>query len=67
MTTVQNLIDHLTACAESDTRIGDLPLFLSKDAEGNDFRPTHGDFDIVPGEEVERDDLERVAILWPAW
>lgn len=67
MTTINKLIDHLSKCVESDPRIGELPVFMAKDGEGNAFRPTYGDFDIVPGEEVERDDLERVAILWPAW
>ena len=65
--TLQYLRDHLTACIEADPSMADVPVFLSKDEEGNEFRPTHGDFDLLPGEDIDQPGLERVAVIWPAW
>ena len=69
--TVGYLKEHLERCIEADPNIAKMPIYLAKDAEGNDFRPTVGDFDILPAEEVGAEGAlghgTRVAVIWPSW
>lgn len=64
---LKEFMEHLKEQIELQPGVGDLPMYLSKDGEGNEFRPFCGDFDIMIGEEIEQDDLEKVAVFWPDW
>lgn len=69
--TLNDLIGHLTICRDQQPWIGDLPVFLAKDAEGNNFRPTDGAFDICTDEDADITGLvepgQKAVVIWPAW
>ena len=69
--TLNELIEHLTICRDEQPWIGELPVLMSKDGEGNSFKPTDGDFDICTDEDVDIEGLvepgQRAVILWPSW
>lgn len=71
-TTLNDLIEHLTVCRDQQPWIGELPVLLAKDAEGNEYRPTDGDFDIISQYEhnINFGDPpfgSDAVIIWPAW
>lgn len=69
--TIQGLIDHLTKCVESDPTMATVPVYLAEDAEGNGYRSTDGDFDLVLAEELGLDEFQgvgtRVEVMYPNW
>lgn len=56
--------DHLKELMDNNPRLRSLPLYLATDAEGNDFRPFCGDFDIMLGEEIDAP-VQKAAVFWP--
>ena len=69
--TLNKLIEHLAVCRDEQPWIGDLPVLLSKDVEGNSFKPTDGDFDIYTAQDADIESLvgtyQEAVILWPSW
>lgn len=69
--TVQGLIDHLQEHVRENRQVADLEVWLSSDGEGNSYRPSAGDFDILLQPDTE-DTLEKevspgVIVLYPSW
>lgn len=59
---------HILGVVEVVPEYGELPMYLSKDGEGNEFRPFCGDFEIMLGEEIDWEhETEKAAVFFPDW
>lgn len=75
MTTLNKLIEHLTVCRDEQPWIGNLDVFLAEDGEGNGFRPTDSDFDIMSEHDAYNmlaetrgyTEGQKAIILWPTY
>lgn len=65
--TLREFAEHLALCIEYSPEFGSLPMYLSKDGEGNEFRPYSGDFDVYAGEDLDLPVEGKVAVFYPNW
>lgn len=72
--TFSEFAEHIMYHIESNPALRDLPIYLSKDGEGNNFRPFSGDFEIENRIDIDdtvedRDDeeYERCIVFYPNW
>lgn len=68
---VNGMIEHLQNHVILQPWVGELKVYMSRDGEGNGFRPTDSDFDIVDAETATQDlgieTDEPIIVLWPSW
>lgn len=65
--TLQEFANHLAICIAESPELGSIPMYLSKDGEGNEFRPYSGDFDVYQAEDLDLPEEGKVAVFYPNW
>lgn len=66
--TLGEFIDALTKFRDGVLGSEDLPLYMSKDGEGNEFRPASSDVEMYDPEELSLEGVDtKVVAIWPAW
>lgn len=65
--TLREFARHLTICIAESPELADIPMYLSQDGEGNEFRPYSGDFDVYVGEDLDLGVEGKVAVFYPNW
>ena len=65
--TLREFASHLAICIMESPELGEIPMYLSRDGEGNEFRPYSGDFDVYTGADLDLDVEGKVAVFYPNW
>ena len=65
--TLREFANHLAICIMESPELGEIPMYLSRDWEGNEYRPYSGDFDVFTGADLALDVEGKVAVFYPNW
>ena len=65
--TLREFATHLAICIAESPELADIPMYLSKDWEGTEFRPYSGDFDVYRAEDLGLVEEGKVAVFYPNW
>lgn len=66
--TLAELAEDIHLFIQENPGAGDLQVYLSKDGEGNEFRPLDNSLGTYDPEELGLEDVDtKVVALWPTW
>lgn len=66
--TLGELAENISRFIRGNPGAEEAPVYLSKDGEGNEFRPLDNSLGTYDPEELDLDDEDtKVVALWPTW
>lgn len=66
--TLGELAENISRFIRDNPGVEKAPVYLSKDGEGNEFRPLDNSLGVYDPEELYLDDVDtKVVALWPTW